>query len=487
MRKYYWVPFLGAMFIPQAIAQQYQDNSHNQESIQLLQQYQQKVQQQQQEYQQRKNETSQNEITLSGKKFEVENNVNAVGQALYISLNQELWDYAEKFLAQYLQFADHKPPLVLFAKGLLARKQGSLEQAELYYQELLKLDPQFLRGQLDLARILFENHKNNESTSLFEKITQLELPQNLYQTIGGYQQALSKRESWQGGLSIGYQYNQNINQSSQKEECLLSLNNQCIEKQSSPKSINAQGWHYDANIRKQTSFVANHGLAFSLNSYGQFYPHYRNYNENTVKTSLGYHFQNAKTELTIAPVFEYNVLQNHRNYHAWGGRINFSQNLSPRHHLNLQFEQKKFYYNSEQHSLENAYLSTLSGTWYYLLSPKTTLFSGLDFAYRHTVQKEKNYKMAGLRLGFNHQFDFGLNTTFLALLKHYRYEKDYGVIFKARRENLQTYLAIFKMPKWNFKGIVPSLLIKHSRNKANNDTIFSYKQSEMQVNFEWQF
>ncbi len=482
MKKYHWVPFFGAMFIPQTIAQQYQDNADNQESIQLLQQYQQKSQQQQQEYQHLKNE-----MTLNGREFEIENNVNAVGQALYISLNQELWHYAEKFLAQYQQFSTHKPQLVLFAKGLLARNQGNLEQAELYYRELLKQDPQFLRGQLDLARILFENYKNNESASLFQNIAQLELPQDLYQTLGGYQQALEERKRWQGGISIGYQYNQNINQSSKKEECLLSLNNQCIEKLSSPKPINAQGWHYDANIRKQTSFVANHGLEFSLNSYGQFYLDNRSYNENTIKTSLGYHFKNAKTELTVAPLFEYNVLQNHRNYHAWGEHINFSQNLSPRHHLNLQLEQKKFYYNSKQNSLKNAYLSTLSGTWYYLFSPKTTLFSGLDFAYRHTAQKEKNYQMAGVRLGFNHQFDFGLNTTFLALLKHYRYKENYGVIFKARRENLQTYLAIFKMPKWNFKGIVPNLLIKHTRNKANNDTIFSYKQNEVQLNFEWQF
>ncbi|WP_143531217.1 tetratricopeptide repeat protein, partial [Rodentibacter genomosp. 2] len=142
-----------------------QANVQEQEALRLWRQHSQQSAQQQQE-QRINSEQSENEITLEGESFNVENNVEAVGQALYIALNRQLWQYAEKFLAQYENFPDHQDQLVWFAKGALARERGDLVEAEQYYRALLQSEPDFLRGQLDLARILFENKKNTESTAL---------------------------------------------------------------------------------------------------------------------------------------------------------------------------------------------------------------------------------------------------------------------------------------------------------------------------------
>ncbi|WP_172606358.1 hypothetical protein [Pasteurella bettyae] len=49
------------------------------------------------------------------------------------------------------------------------------------------MQPDFLRGQLDLARILFEDKKNAESTALFRKIAEQPLPSSVLGNIQDYQ------------------------------------------------------------------------------------------------------------------------------------------------------------------------------------------------------------------------------------------------------------------------------------------------------------
>ncbi|WKT00557.1 surface lipoprotein assembly modifier [Gallibacterium salpingitidis] len=428
-----------------------------------------------------------NEITIDGQSFEVEQNVQAVGQALYIALNQQLWQYAEKFLAQYKTFADHKTELVWFAEGALAHERGDFSLAEQRYHQLLQAQPDFLRGQLDLARILFKDKKNMESAALFRKIAQQPLPESVLDTVRDYQQALEQRERWYNSFTFGYLYNKNLNQSPQQEKCLLESNGQCLINRRSPDAINTHGWRYDFTAQRRISLHSHHGLAFYLNSYGQFYPHEHEYNENTLKTYVGYSFSNANTEISVAPLLEHNVFGNHRNYHGWGGHFEWTQNISSRHLWNMQFEQKRLHYSDHYSSFTKANLSTLFGTWYYLYSPKTTLFGGVDWQYRSTPDHAQAYHLLGARLGFNHQFDFGLNATAIALLRRYNYQSYHAALEVTRKDRQQIYLLILKMPQWNFKGITPNLLFKHTRNHSNADYIYSYKQSEVQLNFELQF
>ncbi|WP_338705643.1 porin family protein [Pasteurella multocida] len=428
-----------------------------------------------------------NEIIIEGQSFEVAPNALSVGQALYIALNQQLWQYVEKLLEQYKTFDEHKPELIWFAEGALARERGDFALAAQRYRQLLQVQPDFLRGQLDLARILFEDKKNAESTALFRKIAEQPLPSSVLGNIHDYQLALKQRESWSSSLTFGYLYNKNLNQSSQKEQCLLENQGQCLINRHSPEAINAHGWRYDFNTQRRISLRGHHGLAFYFNSYGQFYPHEHDYNENTLKTYGGYSFHNANTEITVAPLLEHNTFGNHRHYHSWGGHFEWTQNISPRHLWNMQFEQKRLRYSEHYSSFSKANLSSLFSTWYYLYSPKTTLFGGGDWQYRYTSDQAQTYHLVGMRLGLNHQFDFGLNATVMTLLRRYNYQGYHAALEVTRKDYQQIYIALFKMPQWNLKGFTPNLLFKHTRNRSNANYVYSYKQSEVQLNFEFQF
>ncbi|VEH65385.1 Protein of uncharacterised function (DUF560) [Rodentibacter pneumotropicus] len=115
---------------------------------------------------------------------------------------------------------------------------------------------------------------------------------------------------------------------------------QCFINRRSPDAINTYGWRYDFTAQRRISLQNHHGLEFYFNGYGQFYPRHHDYDENTVKLYGGYSFRNAKTEITAAPILEYSTFGDHRYYHGWGTHLEWTQNISPRHSWNTQFEYK---------------------------------------------------------------------------------------------------------------------------------------------------
>ncbi|WP_048736289.1 surface lipoprotein assembly modifier [Necropsobacter massiliensis] len=430
---------------------------------------------------------TENELNFDGQSVIIEHNAEAVGQALFFALNRQLWTEAEKLLMHYQTFKAHHPELVLFAEATLARQKGDMETAEQRYRQLLQADPSFIRAQLDLARVLFENKKSRESTALFNQLARLPLPDSVRYNIDDYRQALAQRQKWQLAFSLGYQYATNINQSSERSFCTLNQGDHCFARFTSPPAADAQGWRYEVSAQKQTALSGHHGMYFYLNSYGHFYPHAGEYAEDSSKVYFGYRYQNMKTELTLTPLFEYNRLGNRTYSRAWGVQGTLNRRIGTQHWLNVQMEQKRLQYSPHYNALHMADLSALYTTLYYTVAEQTTLFGGLDGQYRRTADKADDYYLYGLRAGINRQFGFGLDATLLALLRRYDYRGFNGALNQTRRDNQQVYLVILKMPTWQFYGMTPSLWLKHSDNRSNVDWLYSYKQNEIQLNVEWQF
>ncbi|QUJ67825.1 hypothetical protein KDD30_01285 [Photobacterium sp. GJ3] len=142
-------------------------------------------------------------LIIDGQVYQVDDNLNALGQAIYLSVKARRWIAARGFLTRYLALPGHDMMLVHYARGALARADGDLVQAEQSYRALLQQQPDFLPGQLELARVLFENHKNRDALKLFEQI-RTSLPihdpkaQGVINTVNAFSQALVYRDSWQG-------------------------------------------------------------------------------------------------------------------------------------------------------------------------------------------------------------------------------------------------------------------------------------------------
>ncbi|MEJ2459908.1 MAG: hypothetical protein P8Y58_17950, partial [Novosphingobium sp.] len=193
-------------------------------------------------------------IEIDGKTYAVANTVSEVGEALYVAVARRQWQDVRRFLKAYLAFEDRDPMLVAYARGALARTAGKLGEAERQYRTLLGLQPDFVPGQLELARVLFENHKDREARRLFETARATlsgdgEKAAGVLRTIDSFTQALARRRGWQGSIALGPGYSNNLNQSSASYTCLLAGDDgTCLIDRKVPDPIQAMGINFESSI-----------------------------------------------------------------------------------------------------------------------------------------------------------------------------------------------------------------------------------------------
>src|SRR3546814_14142580 len=107
----------------------------------------------------------------------------------------------------------------------------------------------FLPGQLELARALFENHKDREAHRAFQAAHTLLAEQgdqavNVRQTVDAFLHALEQRRGWQGRIAVGPTYSTNLNQSSDSYTCLLEANAvTCLFDRTIPDPLAAPGFN----------------------------------------------------------------------------------------------------------------------------------------------------------------------------------------------------------------------------------------------------
>lgn len=102
------------------------------------------------------------------------------GEDLALSLMKAVNAQNEEETAQLLDIYRRQdvydPDIVLFAEANQAVFRDDLKAALAKYRELYRQNPEFLRGRLDLARLLFIDKQNKESAALFDGIDIPEVP-----------------------------------------------------------------------------------------------------------------------------------------------------------------------------------------------------------------------------------------------------------------------------------------------------------------------
>ena len=178
------------------------------------------------------------------------------GEALFNAVNRSDWQTVHPLLERYTQQSEYDSDIASFARASLARGEGKWKAAKQEYETLLQRHPDFTRGRLDYARLLFEGRLNREASSEFARLQNEDLPEAVKENIAHFQDALNQRQSWKGSLSVGAVHNSNINEGSGKVWCKTEIDGECWEEFSGDKPISANGIKYEAAAVRSTSAQA---------------------------------------------------------------------------------------------------------------------------------------------------------------------------------------------------------------------------------------
>lgn len=109
-------------------------------------------------------------INIDGQSYQVNNDVNDIGQAIYVALTRNQYEDVARFLPYYTKLTDHDDLLVKYANAKIAYKNKNHQKAINYYQHILQKNPDFLRIELELARVYYESQQNKEAITQFNHV-----------------------------------------------------------------------------------------------------------------------------------------------------------------------------------------------------------------------------------------------------------------------------------------------------------------------------
>lgn len=432
------------------------------------------------------------ELILNGKSYPVGHNANDIGRALYVSIKQKQWNAVVYFLNEYQTLPDADPLLLAYAKGALARIQGNMEQATIEYRHLLDLNSEFLPGQLELARVLFEDHQDKEAEEIFTQISAILDPDNAQQagvnrTVESFRKALEQRRDWSTSIALGAVWNDNLNQSSESRTCLLMYQNQCVYERKIPDAMSATGLDYEFTINKYMPIVGHNGLYSRSLLYGKSYGDYSDYNESTLVTQLGYRYQDIGDQIQLAPSFEFSAYGNEAMYSALGLHGEWTRHFSNKQMFKLQGDYKELRYKKQNYERYNGPSYSANATMWQVLPNSWTLFGGVDGLDRQADDKPYGYIQLGVRLGVSKSFSNILKATFFTSFREQNYKAYSSILGAKRNDHESSYTLILKSPQLSILGFAPSLTIKHSNINSNVDWLYSRENNQVSLKLEKAF
>ncbi|KAA8730825.1 DUF560 domain-containing protein [Acinetobacter qingfengensis] len=447
-------------------------------------------------------------ILINGEAIKVEQNIEEVGRALYLSVMQNQWQAVKIYLDAYVKLENYDQSLALFAQGALARVQGHPKQAEQDFKQALELQPQNQIIKLELARVLTEQQKNKEAKQVFQQVKDHLAPstdrtaQNIVKNVESYLNGLKQRDAWQGSIAFGGRYATNLNNSAEYNntitwyaadtngDYLLDKDGNKIfvanQNESSPDPINATGLDYEATLSKRWSLSSNHGIAFRGLGYGQVYPNEPDYNELTFNFNAGYSYQDQKNQILFAPVFEHKYFGHDPYYNAWGGRAEWMRFIGQDKAFKLETEIKDFNYSN--YTTQNGVEYSAFATFWKILPKQWSLNAGLDYVDHNTEEQYYTaYEQQGLRLGVTKQFNAGFNASLTNSFRWRQYDK-YVAVFGTRRHDFeQNYNVTVSAPRWQFYGLIPTLNYRYTHNKSNVYQYYSFDKHNISLKLEHRF
>lgn len=423
-------------------------------------------------------------ISIDGQTYTVQPTVNDMGKALYIAVTRRQWGDVRRFLAAYQRLRGYDPMLELYARGALYRTTGHMAQAEAAYRALMALQGDFLPGQLELARVLFESRQDRAARAAFMQARALipgtdDKAAGLRRTVDSFLHALDQRSGWHGSFAIGASRGTNINQSSGSYTCLLAIETACLVDRKLPDPITAPGINFEGTLSRRWALPGHGGLLARALTYGDIYPGYHSYDQSAVSLQLGYDRRGATSGWTLSPGTDLGFLGGRLLYATWGLRAEGFAQITGHTAIRLEVTGRHFDYPSALYADYSGNQGEAYLTLWQSLSPRWTLFGGAEILVKGAALPVNAYGQMGLRAGAAGSLG-SIATVSAVAARRWRDYRAYSDLLEGKRHDTEdTLTATLRLTRWKLAGLAPELYLQASRVRSSIDWLYSYRKTTM--------
>ncbi|EMT6574491.1 surface lipoprotein assembly modifier [Providencia rettgeri] len=412
-------------------------------------------------------------------------NIDELGFILYDLIQKGKFDEITKIIDNYVSHKDHDKELVKYINSELLILNKEYDLAIKLYHEILMEQPNMLLVELKLARALVYVKHYGDALSVYQSLHNKyrdKLSVKLIDFIENQIEYLLSKNYWQGMVKLGSSYDFNLNEASNSREIHCAFNT-CMN--NSNQSIAGGKWNYHIDLSKRVPFIGSHSGRLSLGIVGLEPMKTVTARKINIFVSGGYQFENANTKVGILPIFEAKWHDNQYYNLSLGGKIATEYTLNHRVTILGDFEYKnKMYPHEYGFNDGNKWIYSLFGT--YLVDSQLVAFGGIHGANRKKQRDSDSYSQYGIRAGFLKVTE--LCDFFVAVgYKQTNFEQ-FDVYLNVKRKDYNKYLNTkITFDKNKILTFTPSIYFNSQVNKSTADIIYSFKQSEVGVNFTKKF
>ncbi|USR66746.1 surface lipoprotein assembly modifier [Providencia stuartii] len=408
-------------------------------------------------------------------------NIDEMGFLLYDFLRKRELEKIDAIINEYISYQQHDRNLVKF---ILAEKEiikRNYDKAVSFYHEILEDKPNTLAVELKLARVLFDIKRDEEALSVYQGIQisyKNKLPIKIKNFVNQQVAYLQNKNSWQGGISFGSSYNLNLNESSNKnkQHCAYRI---CMGSGSKP--IAGGKWQYSVEASKRYPIYQQHAGKWLLGGSGIEPMKDVTSRKNSLFIGVGYQFEDDVKIIELFPVFKAHWCDNQFRHTSIGIKSAIGYSLDEQVVLSGHLSVDKNYHIANydfNDGLDVSYF--LMGR--HIITPSTVLSLSFHGVNRDKKLSSDSYQQQGVKvdvLNYYDLFELLISTGY----KNTQF-KSFDRSINVKREDHNWYLntQLSLRNKTIFK-FTPSIYFNNQLNKSTADVIYSFKQSEVGVNF----
>lgn len=430
-----------------------------------------------------------------------------LAQMLLYALNGRDVDLIQSLSEAYQSIEHADKALLKRSQATVLRLQKRLDEAENIYKELLQEYPDDVRNRLDLAAVQFENGHLGDADKLFAEVeNEADLPDVVRDNIARFRQAASQQTSWQFDASLQPVRNNNVN-NVPLPHCLQGV--YCTSER--PQS--AQGMTYDFSANKRMPISGGHSVMVhgQISGTTYFLDKKSQYDDASVRLSLGWHHQNWRNHIGIDPFYRLSLNGSHEfsnkierkrrlipylNHYATGLRVAFSRQHN--NHWQSRFAVEHYhnrYLEKAQARRNNGTHNSIYVSLAHRPSVNTTLFTAYQFDRFSPDRKVLNghtnnaaFHRHGIQAGWlqNWQGTGGLHTS--AILAYGQRQYQGMAAFSTQSQHNREYVFSVSIGhnRIHWKQFSPILHYQYSRINSNQAWA-ERKSQQLGIGLEKQF
>ncbi|RMX07915.1 DUF560 domain-containing protein [Corticibacter populi] len=398
------------------------------------------------------------------------------------------WATLEHVMGFYPGMPGADPLLVDFVLGALARRDGRHAEAIMRYRRMLARDATLSYVRLDLAGMLMEDKRYQESArELSAVLSDMRLAPAARARALQEQQALAGQQGWSGRVALGWGISSNQNQGTDNDALYLPVGTLTdgtpllweLLKDARDMPHGSGGPRLEAGAGRDFNIAGHHYLTLGASLDGVAWLRDSDFDRVNTNLRAGYKWQNVDSWLG-ASLIGSRMWLGGRPYSSGAGlSLDAGRWLTGTAQASGSLTWLSRRYDSERYASYEGHLRAVSANLTKVFSRSLIAFAGVALQDEDARGGEESSLRRTIQLGGLYAFDSGLTARASARYTRRRFDAPYSLfLWQERRDREYAFDASFWNDHWQIAGFTPKITLNYLRVKS---TLYAYPRTEREV------